>query len=245
MPGRSPRGTASASLLILTSNPAAYGRDALFRDELEVLTMSDITDALVEAVRRYVRERLVRLDAEVAANDRIPPAIIEEMKPLGLCGLRLPEAFGGPGLTAAEEVRVAQALGYTSPAFRSAIGTNIGIGAQGSVIDGTKRYTANARRAGVFTLMARTGTVEEGARGVATFPVDANLPGISLGKPDKNMGQKGAHTRDVVFNGVRVHRDQLIGGRPGQGFKTAVKVLDRGRLHLAAAATGCARRLID
>ena len=61
------------------------------------------------------------------------------------------------------------------------------------------------------------------------------------------MGQKGAHSADVIFENVRVRPDAIIGGpdREGQGFKTAMKVLDRGRLHIAAVCVGVAERLID
>lgn len=250
---------------------------------------------LLDTVRRFVRERLLPIEQQVAEQDRIPEEVIEEMKELGLFGLSIPEEYGGLGLTMFEEVLVAQELGYTSPAFRSCFGTNVGIGSQGILIDGTeeqknqylprmasgeligsfaltepdvgsdagavrtsarlegdhyvingtKRFITNAPRAGVFTLMARTGTREEGARGVTAFLVDASLPGIELGAPDKKMGQKGAHTCDVILNDVRVHKDAVIGGIPGQGFKTAMKVLDRGRLHISAVSLGAAQRLIE
>lgn len=113
------------------------------------------------------------------------------------------------------------------------------------VINGTKRFITNAPYAGVFTVMARTGTKESGGKGVSAFLVDASLPGITLGKPDKKMGQKGAHTCDVIFDNVRVPADALIGGKEGEGFKTAMKVLDRGRLHISALSVGIAKRLID
>ncbi|MCK5576629.1 MAG: acyl-CoA dehydrogenase, partial [Sphingomonadales bacterium] len=113
------------------------------------------------------------------------------------------------------------------------------------VLNGTKRFITNAPKAHVFTLMARTGTPEEGARGVTAFLVDANLDGIELGPKDKKMGQRGTSTCDVILNNVRVHKDQIIGGVEGLGFKTAMKVLDRGRLHISAIACGAARRLID
>lgn len=249
----------------------------------------------VDSVRRYVRDRLVPLEMQVAEEDRIPDDVIEEMKELGLFGLSIPEEFGGLGLNMAEEAAIIQEMGYTSPVFRSMFGTNVGIGSQGIIIDGTeeqknrylpklatgeligsfalteadagsdagsvmtsarrdgddyiingaKRYITNAPRAGVFTVMARTGTKEDGGRGVSAFLVDADLPGISLGKPDKKMGQKGAHTCDVMFDNVRVPASALIGGKEGQGFKTAMKVLDRGRLHISALSVGTAKRLID
>jgi len=250
---------------------------------------------LLETVRRFVRERLIPLEQAVDANDRIPDEIIEEMKDLGFFGLSIPTEYGGLGLSMSEEVQVAQELGYTAPAFRSAFGTNVGIGSQGILIDGTeeqkqkylsklasgemvgsfaltepdvgsdaasvktsarrdgdtyilngtKRFITNAARAGVFTVMARTGTIEEKGRGVTAFLVEAGLPGLELGPPEKKMGQKGAHVCDVIFNDVVVHKDQIIGGLEGLGFKTAMKVLDRGRLHMSSIATGMAKRLID
>ncbi len=112
------------------------------------------------------------------------------------------------------------------------------------VMNGTKRFITNAPRAGVFTVMARTDLSEPGARGISAFIVDAATPGISLGKPDRKMGQKGALTCDVVFDNVAVPAERIIGGKPGRGFATAMKVLDRGRLHIAAFCTGTARRLI-
>lgn len=249
----------------------------------------------VNSVRRYVRDRLVPLEMQVAEEDRIPEDVIDEMKEMGLFGLSIPEEFGGLGLSMSEEVAIIQEMGYTSPVFRSMFGTNVGIGSQGIIIDGTeeqkaeylpklangeligsfalteadagsdagsvmttarrdgdeyvingsKRFITNAPRAGVFTVMARTGTKEEGGRGVSAFLVDATLPGISLGKPDKKMGQKGAHTCDVIFDNVRVPANAVIGGKEGQGFKTAMKVLDRGRLHISALSVGTAKRLID
>jgi acyl-CoA dehydrogenase len=114
----------------------------------------------------------------------------------------------------------------------------------GYVINGTKRYITNAPVAGLFTVMARTDPASTGAGGISAFLVDAGTAGLSVGKIDKKMGQKGSLTADVVFEDCRVPADALIGGREGVGFKTAMKVLDRGRLHLSAVCTGLAERLI-
>lgn len=69
---------------------------------------------------------------------------------------------------------------------------------------------------------------------------------MSFGKPDKKMGQKGTHTCDVIFENVRVPERAIIGGpaKIGNGFKTAMKVLDRGRLHISAVCVAVAERLI-
>jgi acyl-CoA dehydrogenase len=110
------------------------------------------------------------------------------------------------------------------------------------LITGTKRFISNAPRSGAFTLMARTGG--PGAGGITAFIVPAHLPGITLGKHDQKMGQRGTKTCDVVLDQVRVHSDNIIGDELGRGFKTAMKVLDRGRLHISALACGMADRIL-
>ena len=113
------------------------------------------------------------------------------------------------------------------------------------VLNGTKRYITNAPRAGLYTVYARTNPEDKSAGGVSAILVEAGTKGQSTGKIDKKMGQKGTQTSDLVFEDCRVPATQLLGLEEGMGFKTAMKVLDRGRLHLAAACVGLARRLID
>ncbi|MDO9197453.1 acyl-CoA dehydrogenase family protein [Rhodoferax sp.] len=112
------------------------------------------------------------------------------------------------------------------------------------VINGTKRYITNAPEAGIFTVMARTSAQIKGADGISAFIVEKGTPGLSLGAIDKKMGQKGAHTCDVIFEDVRIPAANLIGGVEGVGFKTAMKVLDKGRLNIAAASVGAAERML-
>jgi acyl-CoA dehydrogenase len=114
----------------------------------------------------------------------------------------------------------------------------------GWVLNGTKRFITNAPEASLFTVMARTDPENKGAGGISAFLVEAPNPGLKLGKHDRKMGQRGAHTCDVIFEDCHVPADALLGGKEGQGFKTAMKVLDRGRLHLAAVCIGIAERLI-
>ena len=85
----------------------------------------DILNQLLDTLTRFVRERLRPLEAQIAADDKIPDDVIQEMKNLGLFGLTIPEEYGGLGLTMSEEVAVARVFGRTSPAFRSAFGTNV------------------------------------------------------------------------------------------------------------------------
>ena len=210
------------------------------------------------------------------------------MRALGLFGLSIPPLYGGLGLDMEEEVKVAFEFGKTSPAFRSVIGTNNGIGSQGLVLDGTneqkskylprlatgemisafaltepeagsdaaslrtkaqrdgdhyvlngtKRFITNAPYADLFTVFARTDA------GVTAFLVESETPGLILGAIDKKMGQSGSHTCDVILEDCKVPAVAVLGGVEGNGFKTAMKVLDRGRLHLSAVCVGAADRLI-
>ena len=257
----------------------------------------DTLHQLLDTIRRFVRNRLMPLEEQVASTDQIPESVISEMRELGLFGLTIPEEYGGLGLNTEEECKVAIELGYTSAAFRSVIGTNNGIGSQGLVMDGTddqkenylprlasgeiigsfaltepnvgsdsaniqtkaeqdgdsyilngtKRWITNANIANLFTVFARTDQSQKGSSGVSAFLVDANTPGISLSSKYKKMGQQGAHVCDVIFDNCRVPEVNIIGGpnNVNNGFKTAMKTLDRGRIHISAFAVGCAKRLIE
>jgi acyl-CoA dehydrogenase len=257
---------------------------------------AEILEVMVDTVRRFVREQLVPIEEEVAENDAIPEPVVEALRDLGLFGMTIPEEYGGLGLTAEEEMLIAFELGRTSPAFRSLLGTNNGIGSQGILLDGTeeqkqtwlprlaagevigsfaltepdagsdaaslrtsatrdgdsfvlngtKRYITNAPEAGLFTVMARTDPSTKGADGITAFLVEADIPGVIIGAPERKMGQRGTHVCDVVFDDARVPEAAIIGGpaRIGEGFRTAMKVLDRGRLHIAAVCVGVAERLI-
>ena len=93
---------------------------------------------LLSTIRDFVKNELIPREHEVAEKDCIPEDIIQQMRELGLFGLTIPEEYGGLGITMEEEVNVAFELGQTSPAFRSLIGTNNGIGSSGLIIDGTE-----------------------------------------------------------------------------------------------------------
>jgi acyl-CoA dehydrogenase len=108
-------------------------------------------------------------------------------------------------------------------------------------LSGSKRYITNADKASLFTVMARTGG--PGAAGVSAFLVPADLPGVTVGRPERKMGQQGAHVCDVTFDEVAVPAANRLGAE-GEGFKIAMRVLDRGRLHIAAVCVGVAERLI-
>ena len=252
-------------------------------------------DILLPTLQRFIQERLVPAENYLEEHDDVPADIVHDMKEMGLFGLSIPEEFGGIGLSMSQEIRVAYEMGRTSLAFRSVFGTNVGIGSQGILMDGTpeqkasilprvasgelimsfaltepdagsdaaslktraeldgdhyvlngtKRYITNAPEAGVFTVMARTDPTKKGADGISAFIVERGTPGLSLGQPDEKMGHKGSHTCDVIFEDCRVPAANLIGGKEGIGFKTAMKVLDKGRINIAAISVGVAERMLE
>jgi acyl-CoA dehydrogenase len=113
------------------------------------------------------------------------------------------------------------------------------------VLEGVKRYITNARQADVFIVMARTDPASRDASGISAFIVPAGTPGIRCGPADRKMGQDGSATSEVFFEGARVPAANLIGGREGGGFKTAMRGINHARLHVAVTCVGQAERLIE
>jgi len=116
----------------------------------------------------------------------------------------------------------------------------------GWILNGTKRYITNAPHAQVGLIMARTEkeNLPKNAH-VSAFIVPMDTPGVSVGSPDKKMGQSGSHIADIMLDDVHVPGDALLGGETGKGFVFAMKSLDNGRISVGAASTGYARRALD
>ncbi|WP_067672719.1 acyl-CoA dehydrogenase family protein [Nocardia miyunensis] len=115
----------------------------------------------------------------------------------------------------------------------------------GWVIDGQKRFITNAPAADLFVVFARTRPADDSGPGIAVFLVPADSAGLQVGPKDRKMGQEGAWTADVTFNGVRVPDSALIGGSEDVGYRAAMTSLARGRVHIAALAVGSAQRALD
>lgn len=255
----------------------------------------EVFDPFLQALQRFVRERLVPREAEVAERDEVPGDLVDAMATQGMFGYSIPEEYGGAGMTTEELVMAAMVLSQCSVAFRARVGTNTGIGSEALVADatpaqkrrylpllasgevtgafaltepeagsdatalqtsarrdgdhyvlnGTKCFITNAPIAGLFTVMARTDPDTAGAAGISAFIIPRDTPGLTTGAPYRKMGQAGSPVSEVYFHDCRVPADSLIGGEPGQGFRTAMKVLNKQRIHLAALCTGPAIRMLD
>ena len=115
------------------------------------------------------------------------------------------------------------------------------------VFNGTKQFITNADTAQVFTTIAVTDEKKRARGGVSAFIVEKGMPGFFVGPADLKMGLKGSHTHELIFKDCIVPRDNVIGGmeKVGEGFKTAMRVLDKGRLSMGACALGASQKMME
>lgn len=113
------------------------------------------------------------------------------------------------------------------------------------IINGSKCFITNAPIADLFTVFARTDPQSRGARGVSAFLVERGTPGLSTPKAYRKMGQHGSPVGEVCLDNVRVHESAIVGGLEGQGFRTAMRTLNKQRINLAGLCIGPALRLVE
>jgi len=115
------------------------------------------------------------------------------------------------------------------------------------VLNGRKHFITNGNIADVATVFALTDKARKARGGITAFIVEKTFPGFYVGTIERKMGMRGSHTCELIFDNCRVPKENVIGGAThvGQGFKTAMKTLDRGRLTLGASALGSAQRLLE
>lgn len=171
---------------------------------------------------------------------------------IGMTGSAI-KNFGTPEQKAHWLPRIASGeiacFGLTEPGSGSdsaAMATTAVQEGNGYRLNGTKRYITNSPHAKIGLIMARTHkeALPKNAH-VSAFIVDMTSPGISIGSPDKKMGQAGAHIADINLDDVKIPGDALVGGVEGRGFQIAMQSLDNGRLSVAGMAVGMGRRALD
>jgi acyl-CoA dehydrogenase len=114
-------------------------------------------------------------------------------------------------------------------------------------LNGTKQFITNGDCASVITTIAVTDEHKGTRGGFTAFIIEKDFSGLSVGPPDRKMGLKGSHTNELIFRNCRVPKENVIGGSSmvGQGFKTAMRVLDKGRLTMGACALGASQKMLD
>lgn len=112
------------------------------------------------------------------------------------------------------------------------------------VLNGSKMFISGAGSTDVLVVMARTGTQEDGPKGISAFVVPADAAGIHYGKAEEKMGWNSQPTRLITFEDVRVPARYML-GQEGDGFKIAMKGLDGGRINIATCSLGAAQAAIN
>lgn len=119
------------------------------------------------------------------------------------------------------------------------------VGSNQFQINGTKRYITNAPIADLFTVFARTDQSDLSHKGISAFLISKDKHGIEAGPEHKKMGQAGSPVSEVYLSDVQASMDDVLGGKLGIGFATAMKALNKQRINLAALCIGPAIRLLD
>ena len=113
------------------------------------------------------------------------------------------------------------------------------------VINGTKTWITNARRAGLVALLCKTDPQAEPAhKGISVLLVE-KVPGFTVSKDLPKLGYKGVESCELSFSDARVPADAVLGGKEGEGFSQMMRGLEIGRIQVAARATGVARAAFD
>lgn len=115
------------------------------------------------------------------------------------------------------------------------------------VLNGGKHFITNGNIADVATVFALTDKAKRAKGGITAFIVEKTFPGFYVGTIERKMGMRGSHTCELIFENCLVPKENVVGGEAnvGQGFRTAMKTLDKGRLTLGASAMGSAQRLLE
>lgn len=244
-------------------------------------------------VREFVESEVEPVAEQIEREDRIPEAVLDKAKELGLFGLSIPEDYGGVGLSMVGKTAVLEELGKTHNGFTSMIGAHNGIGTVGIVelgteeqkrrflpkmatgewigafalsepeagsnaaairtraerkgdryiLNGVKHFVTNGPEAHVITVMAVTDPTK-GPRGITSFLVEADSPGLRKGRPDQKMGLRGSHICRLYFEDCEVPVENRL-GEEGEGYVNALKILTNGRVSLGARALGSCEKLLD
>jgi alkylation response protein AidB-like acyl-CoA dehydrogenase len=152
----------------------------------------------------------------------------EEQKLKWLPKLATAEWLGAWGLTEANSGSDAMRMGTT--AVRNG---------DHYIINGAKNWITHGKSSGVAVVMVRTGEIGD-SKGVSAIVVERGTPGFSAGKKENKLGMRASETTEMIFDNCRVPVENLL-GKEGEGFKQAMKVLDGGRISIAALSLGIAK----
>uniref|UniRef100_A0A8C5NG79 Medium-chain acyl-CoA dehydrogenase n=1 Tax=Gouania willdenowi TaxID=441366 RepID=A0A8C5NG79_GOUWI len=230
--------------------------------------LTDQQKEFQQLARRFAREEIVPAAAAYDKSGEYPFPLIKKAWELGLVNGHIPQEYGGMGLSIFDSCLITEELAYGCTGVQTAMEANSlgaycvtepGAGSDVAsiktravkmgdeyVVNGQKMWITNGGKANWYFLLARTNPDPKGSAGKAFtgFIVDADTPGIQVGRKEMNMGQRCSDTRGITFEDVRIPKENVLIGE-GAGFKIAMGAFDNTRPPVAAGATGLAQRALE
>uniref|UniRef100_A0A8D0R4N8 Medium-chain specific acyl-CoA dehydrogenase, mitochondrial n=2 Tax=Sus scrofa TaxID=9823 RepID=A0A8D0R4N8_PIG len=218
--------------------------------------------------RKFAREEIIPVAAEYDRTGEYPVPLLKRAWELGLMNTHIPESFGGLGLGIIDSCLITEELAYGCTGVQTAIEANTlgaycvtepGAGSDVAgiktkaekkgdeyIINGQKMWITNGGKANWYFLLARSDPDPKApaSKAFTGFIVEADTPGVQIGRKEINMGQRCSDTRGIVFEDVRVPKENVLTGE-GAGFKIAMGTFDKTRPPVAAGAVGLAQRALD
>jgi len=156
----------------------------------------------------------------------------EEQKQKWLPKLATGECLGAWGLTEANTGSDAMRMGTTAI-----------LDGDHYIVNGSKNWITHGKSGGIAVVMVRTGEIGN-SKGISALVVERGTPGFNAGKKENKLGMRASETTEMIFDNCRVPKENLLGNE-GEGFKQAMKVLDGGRISIAALSLGIAKGALE
>ncbi|NXR99476.1 ACADM protein, partial [Oxylabes madagascariensis] len=224
----------------------------------------ELTDEQKEfqaTARKFAVEEIIPVAAQYDKTGEYPVPLIKRAWELGLMNSHIPESCGGLGLGSFEACLITEELAYGCTGVQTAIEAN-SLGQMPVIIAGNehqqKKYLGRMTEEPMMCaycvtepgagsdVAARTNPDPKApaSKAFTGFIVEADSPGIQIGRKEMNMGQRCSDTRGIVFEDVRVPKENVLIAE-GAGFKIAMGAFDKTRPPVAAGAVGLAKRALD
>jgi len=200
-----------------------------------------------DVVRQFAEEVVAPRADEADLAAELPMDVVKRMAELGLFGLPFPAEHGGSGADTVTVCLAIEELGRVDQSIGITLSAAVGLG--GTMVhrfgtpDQQQRWLGPIARGEILASFALT-EPGGGTYGLSCFLVPADTPGVTVAPPYRKMGWHASDTHELVFEGVRVPEDALLGER-GRGYPQCLSILTDGRISVAALAVGCAQACLD
>jgi len=190
---------------------------------------------LREKIREFAEEEVKPIAFMLDQENKFPSEVIQKLADMGVMGIPYPKEYGGSGLDVISYAIAVEELSRVDGGTE----TTAVLDGNYYILNGEKIFITNGGEADIYIVFAVT-TPNIGTRGISTFIVEKGSEGFSFGKHYDKMGIRSSATAELIFNDVKVPKENLL-GKEGDGFKIAMSTLDGGRIGISAQALGIAQ----